>query len=80
MMIAVRSETLITAVAGKRLEIWKRWAHRYLRHGSALQLVTLLTLTLAPLLVVAGHVLPLPLPVAALSTYVPHFALFRDPT
>jgi hypothetical protein len=47
-IILARSETLITAVAGNRLEIWKRWAHPCLRHGSALLLFTLLTLTLAP--------------------------------
>lgn len=37
-------------------------------------------LALGPALMIRGHVLPFPLPYALLSDFVPHFALFRDPT
>lgn len=37
-------------------------------------------LALGPQLVIGGHALPIPLPYAALSAVIPHFALFRDPT
>lgn len=58
---------------------WLGWRTGYARSWAIYALCCFI-LALGPYVMVDGHVLPFPLPYAALSAVVPHFALFRDPT